>query len=132
MVTNNKYDVGYGKPSPDKQFKPGQSGNPKGRPKGRKNTMTMLQDILDGKMTIVENGKKMKISRRAVILRQIINAAVKSDLRAVALLLPLIIADDISREDREKVIKSFHSNDEKIIKLFLDNTGGERRERRKV
>ncbi len=132
METNNKYDVGYGKPSPDKQFKPGQSGNPKGRPKGRKNTMTMLQDILDGKMTIVENGKKMKISRRAVILRQIINAAVKSDLKATALLLPLIIADDISREDREKVIKSFHSNDEKIIKLFLDNTGGERRERRKV
>ncbi|MEM9435268.1 MAG: DUF5681 domain-containing protein [Pseudomonadota bacterium] len=31
------YDVGYGKPPTANQFKPGQSGNPKGRPKGSKN-----------------------------------------------------------------------------------------------
>jgi hypothetical protein len=29
------YDVGYGKPPADTSFKPGQSGNPKGRPKRR-------------------------------------------------------------------------------------------------
>lgn len=132
MANTKKYEVGYGKPSPEKQFKPGQSGNPKGRPKGRKNTMSMLQEILDGKMTIVENGKKMKFSRRSVILRQVINAALKGDLKASGMILPLIINDDVSREEREKVIKSFHADDEKIIKAFIGNLEGEKRERRKV
>ena len=31
------YDVGYCRPPEDRQFKPGQSGNPRGRPKGSKN-----------------------------------------------------------------------------------------------
>ena len=34
------YDVGYGKPPKSGQFRPGQSGNPGGRPKGRKKTAT--------------------------------------------------------------------------------------------
>ena len=32
------HEVGYGKPPKARQFKPGQSGNPKGRPKGSRNT----------------------------------------------------------------------------------------------
>lgn len=132
MANTEKYRVGYCKPSPDAQFKSGQSGNPKGRPKGCKNTMTLLQDILDGKITIVENGKKMKLSRRSVILRQVINAALKGDLKALSMILPLMINDDISREEREKIIKSFHTDDEKIVKAFVENLEGEKRERRKV
>ena len=31
---DDEYQVGYGKPSREHQWKPGQSGNPRGRPKG--------------------------------------------------------------------------------------------------
>ena len=40
------YEVGYGKPPRKSQFKPGQSGNPKGRPKGRKGFSTILVEEL--------------------------------------------------------------------------------------
>jgi hypothetical protein len=34
---SKSYEVGYGKPPVESRFKPGQSGNPRGRPKGSKN-----------------------------------------------------------------------------------------------
>jgi hypothetical protein len=39
------YDVGYCKPPKNKQFRPGISGNPAGRPKGSKKTITATTDL---------------------------------------------------------------------------------------
>ena len=41
------YDEGYGKPPENSKFKTGQSGNPNGRPKGKKNTNTLFNEALD-------------------------------------------------------------------------------------
>jgi hypothetical protein len=38
------YEVGYGKPPESSRFKPGQSGNPKGRPRGAKNKIPALNE----------------------------------------------------------------------------------------
>lgn len=38
------YEVGYGKPPATTRFKPGQSGNPRGRPKGAKNRLPKLNE----------------------------------------------------------------------------------------
>ena len=43
-------EVGYRKPPMHTRFKPGQFGNPRGRPKGTKNLKTDLQEELGEKM----------------------------------------------------------------------------------
>ena len=52
-------DIGYGKPPKRSQFKKGKSGNPKGRPAGKKNFATYLDTMLKSKVPISENGKTL-------------------------------------------------------------------------
>ncbi len=46
QTSTGGYDVGYRKPPKHTRFKPGQSGNPRGRPKGTKNLKTDLIEEL--------------------------------------------------------------------------------------
>ena len=41
--------VGFGKPPMHTRFKPGQSGNPRGRPKHSRNLKTIIQEVLTPK-----------------------------------------------------------------------------------
>lgn len=81
------YDVGYGKPPKKHQFKPGHSGNPKGRPKGAKNEATILREIMHQRMEVREGGRARKISRLEALLLRCLEAALKGDLKAMAFLL---------------------------------------------
>lgn len=81
--------VGYGRPPVATQFKPGQSGNPKGRPKGSKNMLTLLMEELDQKVTVTSDGRTQRMSKRRVAVRQQVDRAVKGDPKAFAALMKL-------------------------------------------
>jgi Family of unknown function (DUF5681) len=81
------YNVGYGRPPKKHQFKPGHSGNPKGRPKGAKNEATILREIMHQRMEVREGGRARKISRLEALLLRCLEAALKGDLKAMAFLL---------------------------------------------
>jgi hypothetical protein len=83
------YDVGFGKPPAASQFKPGQSGNPKDRPKGALNLATTIRKSLRERITVVENGKRRQISKLEAAITQLVNRAVKGDARAIQQLLGL-------------------------------------------
>ena len=82
-----RYDTGYGKPPRQHQFQPGQSGNPKGRPKGVKNTATLLCDILDRKVEVRTGTTVRKMSVREAILTRFAESALKGDTKSAAFLL---------------------------------------------
>ena len=71
------YEVGYGKPPKHTQFKPGQSGNRKGRPRGQRNFRTAVRDALQEKVTIREGDRTRSVSRMDAIIRVTFNNALK-------------------------------------------------------
>lgn len=76
------YVVGYGRPPVGGQYKPGQSGNPRGRPKGARNVETILRDELFAPVTIVEKGRRKKVPRFTALVRRLMEKGFAGDLRA--------------------------------------------------
>jgi hypothetical protein len=66
------------------QFRPGQSGNPDGRPPGCKNIRTYVNKYLNEKIPIIENGKTRTIPRAEAIAIQLVNQAAKGEPKGLA------------------------------------------------
>jgi hypothetical protein len=84
------YEVGYGKPPRHTRFQKGRSGNPAGRPRGKKNLATLLSNALDQKIIVVESGRRKKISKREAIVTQLVNKSASADLKATQILLAML------------------------------------------
>jgi len=90
MQPERDYSVGYGKPPEHTRFKKGHSGNGQGRPRGVKNLATLLGAALDEKITITENGRRRKITKREAIITQLVNRSAQADLKATQILLGMM------------------------------------------
>lgn len=84
--SSDTYTVGKGRPPLSTRWKPGQSGNPKGRPKGAKNMATLFHQALSKKIEITENGKLRKVPVREGIVLRITSQALKGDPKAISLI----------------------------------------------
>ena len=107
--------VGYGRPPRAHQFKPGQSGNPKGRPKGSKNESTILREILQQKIGMRgPNGRVRMIPVMEGIHRKQADYALKGNIKAATFLFNRYAALDSGElqpqdlsEDDDAVLKRF-------------------------
>ncbi len=84
-----EYVVGYGRPPQSTRFKPGKSGNPKGRKKRAPNVAQQIEALLAQKIRVTESGKHKSLSRQQVMLTSIANNASKGDLKSAAFLFHL-------------------------------------------
>ena len=77
--------IGYGNPPTHTRFKPGQSGNPKGRPKDARRGPTDVAGILDEPVPVKQGGVTRKISPFEASVRQQVGRALKDKNVAAAL-----------------------------------------------
>ena len=83
------HDVGYKKPPQHSQFKKGQSGNAKGRPRGTRNFQSDLRDELAEPVNVREDGSVSRGSSQRAALKKLRAKALNGNLRALEKLLAL-------------------------------------------
>lgn len=81
-----RYVVGYKRPPRGTQFKPGQSGNPKGRPKGAKNLASALKAELETRVVVTESGRQKTITKGEALVKRLVHKALEGDSKAITLL----------------------------------------------
>lgn len=93
-MSDNRDDdekVGYGRPPKHSRFKPGQSGNPRGRARGTRGLKTDLEAELKSKHTIQINKQPITDTKQRLTLKTLATRAASGDVKAAQLLLPLIV-----------------------------------------
>jgi Family of unknown function (DUF5681) len=117
------YRVGYRCPPKATQFIAGKSGNPKGRPKGSRPVGAVLQEIIQQRVSVTENGRARRIPVLEVMFRRLANDAMRSDQRAIKLLLSLV---DRYAESPETALqlREMLAEDEAILAQYLREPGG--------
>ena len=119
MPPERDYEVGRGKPPKHTQFKKGQSGNPRGRPRGAKNLATLVGEALDQKVTITEQGRRRKISKREAIITQLVNRSASADLKATTILLAMM--QEIERRTGASTEPAALSEADREVLQFIRN-----------
>lgn len=84
------YEIGYGRPPAATRFQPGQSGNPRGRPRGIRPIGHVLQQALNRRVSIHENGRERRIRLQDAIIQGLVNDAARRNHNALRLLFSLL------------------------------------------
>jgi hypothetical protein len=88
--TRGDYEIGYCKPPRHAGFQKGRSGNPRGRPKGSKNLATLVSEALDETVSVTEDGRRRRVTKRELVITQLVNKSASADLRAIKQLTDIV------------------------------------------
>ncbi len=107
LIAGAGYQVGYGKPPEDTRFRKGQSGNPRGRPKGARNKLPALNEermkniILEEAyrtITVRDGTRNITVPIARAVLRSLAVNAVKGQHRSQRLFAELLSGVETSNK----------------------------------
>ena len=108
------YSIGWGRPPTSTRWKPGQSGNSKGRSKGTKNLITALEETLNAKVKVHDRGKVRRMTALEAIVKRLVHDALKGDHKAISVVLgyePELAREIASRAHTFNDMAEFPEND---------------------
>ena len=84
------YDIGYKKPPVAHQFKPGHSGNPAGRPKGRRNVKSLLLAAANREVQVTVGARKVTMTQAEALFELVFKRALSGDPKILAIVMGLM------------------------------------------
>jgi hypothetical protein len=124
----NGYAVGYGKPPRHTRFKPGQSGNPKGRQKGNKSFKTTVGEILNEKVKVHTSRGTKQITKLEALVHTSMNNALKGDAKAADQVLRMArevgLVDEVTEAFDKLAMQQLNAEDMAILDRFGLRRGG--------
>lgn len=128
------HSVGYKRPPQHTRFQAGRSGNPRGRPRTRKNLKTMAKEVLQQPVVMMEKGRRRTVPALQAVMQKVLSRALRDgDPRALSTILALAgqagLADEtlpeaaggLSAEERE-VLEALRASFEQGVAV---GSGGE-------
>ncbi len=113
------YKVGFGRPPEHSRFKPGQSGNPRGRARGASNFLTDVTKELNEQIRVREGDRERSMTKQRALVKAMVAKALKGDVRSAALLIALMSKEAERRSGEAGEAPPIGPDDEAIIEAFL-------------
>jgi hypothetical protein len=124
-TSDQEYKVGPGRPPREHQFKPGQSGNPKGAkrkpPSITLDLKALLERALDKKVTLKQGEKKQTVTMAAAGIEQLVAQYAKGDRHARRDLVALAdkLGVDLMAGQHQAIEEALASNHEAILLTYV-------------
>lgn len=115
QTENRPFEVGYGKPPAHTRFKPGQSGNPRGRPKAQRNLASEVAQALAMPVPVTINGRRKNVSTIRALVWRLREKALSGDLKSLQMLLNLHQSQTSDAKEQES-LRSLIAEDAAILR----------------
>jgi hypothetical protein len=115
--TAREFAANYRKPPLHARFKKGQSGNPRGRPV--KNLAALLAAALNEKVTVTENGKRRKVTKREAVIAQLVNKSASAELRATKMLIEMLREIERKTDPAPAEKNPFGPSDKEVVRQLI-------------
>jgi hypothetical protein len=121
LATEAPRQVGYKNPPKETRFKPGQSGNPKGRPKTAKGLKTVVREMLTQKVSVRTPDGSKRIARIEAVLHKALELAMKGNIRALTEILKAYASavPDITTTNAAGVAEDLTETDRAVLDEYL-------------